>query len=412
MRFNHINSLQKSRNFLFAILCGFSPILFAQEQSVEESYQSNHYVLWDEFYKTEKSHPEHAEKLLQQLSEVEPDNLNVWKSLTYLYINQKNLDAALNSLNKARHLAPHNEQLMLQEAYLLNSLGRNPEALVIFQKLTQSSNPETRDTATQAVKNLGGISTEQAITNQRTFADIYFSPSYEDRYDIGIFPVKLRAGLLFGDQNAGQIYGFVSANRDTRSQGSSHQESFKTNAIIYDENAIITGIGVNYKPWQTLPLLAYLEVGASYDLIDRQRDKLRESISAGITGYQEWLFQPTWCQNLSCSSTYIDGYMNIASYSREDYAVLADVRMRTGLKFRNDHIHTYAKLHTLHDTVGTYYNNLAEFGPGIAWQPSKNIPLTLRVEHLYGKYLVSPPNQSTQDDYSNTRVEATFYYNF
>ena len=35
----------------------------------------------------------------------------------------------------------------------------------------------------------------------------------------------------------------------------------------------------------------YLEVGGSYDLIDRNRDKFRESVVGGVTGYQEWYSQ-------------------------------------------------------------------------------------------------------------------------
>lgn len=365
------------------------------------------YDLWDQFYKLEKTQSTQAEQVLLQLSQKTPQDIRVWKSLTYLQINLKKPEAALVSLEKARALAPNDEELTLQHAYLLNSLGRNDQALVIFKQLQNSKDAKTREIASQAVQNLQGSTAGDA---DLYFADIYFSPSYEDRFGMGLFPLKIRAGRYFGEGQQGQAYGFASINRDTQSEGNTNPEILGSNALIYDENAAVLGLGVSYQPWLNLPIRAYAEVGGSYDLIDRNRSKFRESIVAGATGYQEWYMKDI-CADQKCPNWYSDLYGNIASYSREDYAILSDLRLRSGVNFDKVGIKLYGKFHAINDTAHEYYNNLVEAGPGISWQPTKSFPMTLSVEKLYGKYVTGTPT-SVKDTYDNTRIELTIYYGF
>ena len=106
-------------------------------------------------------------------------------------------------------------------------------------------------------------------------------------------------------------------------------------------------------------------------------------------------------------------YGNAAAYSREDYNLIGDLRLRTGWNFNyNDwgNIQAYVKLHTINDSEQEYYNNIAEIGPGIAWQPV-GLPLKLRIEQMYGKYVNGTP-ASVDSSFDNTRVELTFYRSF
>lgn len=374
---------------------------FAQDQLNAEYKPGNIiYDKWDRFYKIEQSQPAEAEKILIELSKLTPTDIKVWKSLTYLQIRLEKREEALQSLKQARKLAPQDDTLKLQEAYLLNQQKKNREALVLFKELTSSSDPAIADKANQAVKNLSG---GEAKTY---FRDVYFAPSYESRYDDVIFPLKARYGKNF-DNGRAQVYGFLNLNRDTQSQGGVRPE-------IIDENAVTLGIGANYQPWTSIPVRAYLEVGGSYDLIDRNRDKFRESVVGGVTGYQEWYSQNNCNHSLCFNDYFTDLYGNAATYSREDYNVIGDLRLRTGLnvyKGENGTVQAYVKLHGLADSKDEYYNNLFEYGPGISWQPFNYQPIKLRVERLYGNYFKDVPID-TKDHYNNTRVELVFYKDF
>jgi hypothetical protein len=307
---------------------------------------------------------------------------------------------AIQSVRKAELLDPQDQQLKLQEAYLLNQQNRNTEALVIFKNLSTSSDSEISNKAQQAVQNLSGS------TVKSTFKDIYFAPSYESRYDDFIFPLKMRYGKNLEGGRA-QVYGFVNLNRDTKSKGGVRPE-------IIDENAVTVGVGANYQPWQSIPIRAYLEVGGSYDLIDRNRDKFRESVVGGVTGYQEWYANPTIEHRTVWNDYFTDLYGNVASYSREDYNVIADLRLRSGFNvYRGEAgtVQAYGKLHTLADSKGENYNNLFEYGVGVAWQPFNYVPVKLRVERLYGDYFKSALSDGTES-YNNTRTELVFYKDF
>ncbi|MCU4578371.1 hypothetical protein KTJ34_13130 [Acinetobacter courvalinii] len=402
---NSKNKLLSHTLFILGLILPVQQVLSAEPEFVKEgdaAYKPGNpiYDRWDKFYKLEQSQPEEAEKILLELGQLTPQDLKVWKSLTYLQIRLNKQNEAIQSVRKAEQLAPQDEQLKLQEAYLLNQQKRNKEALVIFKDLSASSDPEMASKAQQAVQNLS----TSAVPS--TFKDVYFAPSYESRYDDFIFPLKMRYGRNL-DNGRAQVYGFVNLNRDTKSKGGVRPE-------IIDENAVTVGVGANYQPWQSIPVRAYLEVGGSYDLIDRNRDKFRESVVGGVTGYQEWYANPAVDQRTLWNDYFTDLYGNVASYSREDYNVIADLRLRSGFNlYRGEAgtVQAYGKLHTLADSEGENYNNLFEYGAGVAWQPFNYIPVKLRVERLYGHYFKDALADGT-DRYNNTRTELVFYKSF
>ncbi|MBJ9958031.1 tetratricopeptide repeat protein [Acinetobacter courvalinii] len=402
---NSKNKLLSHTLFILGLILPVQQVLSAEPEFVKEgnaAYKPGNpiYDRWDKFYKLEQSQPEEAEKILLELGQLTPQDLKVWKSLTYLQIRLNKQNEAIQSVRKAEQLAPQDEQLKLQEAYLLNQQKRNKEALVIFKDLSASSDPEMASKAQQAVQNLS------ASAVPSTFKDVYFAPSYESRYDDFIFPLKMRYGKNL-DNGRAQVYGFVNLNRDTKSKGGVRPE-------IIDENAVTVGVGANYQPWQSIPVRAYLEVGGSYDLIDRNRDKFRESVVGGVTGYQEWYANPAVDQRTLWNDYFTDLYGNVASYSREDYNVIADLRLRSGFNlYRGEAgtVQAYGKLHTLADSEGENYNNLFEYGAGVAWQPFNYVPVKLRVERLYGHYFKDALADGT-DRYNNTRTELVFYKSF
>lgn len=366
------------------------------------------YDLWASYYQQEKSDPATAETTLLKLTEKTPDNVVVWKTLMYLRLNLGHKEAALDALHKARALAPDDEQLALQEAYLLNDLKRNQESLQLFEQLTHAHDAKIAETACQAVVNL------RTLVNRKFqppyFADVYSAPSYEGRYDDGVVPFKARIGRYYGDDNRGQVYGFTSINRDTQSRGGARPE-------VFDDNSAIVGAGANYRVFAKLPIIAYLELGGSYDLIDRNRARFRESVVGGITGFQEWGDVKPYCGD-KCHvplTLFADLYGNVATYSREDYNVLADARFRFGvnlLKSPEGRVQGYIKLHTVDDSKQVFYDNIFEYGPGLAYHFPTSYPLVLRVESLSGHYLAGGGSPGAKETYHNNRVELTVYKSF
>ncbi len=95
-------------------------------------------------------------KILVELSKLTPTDIKVWKSLTYLQIRLEKREEALQSLRQARNLAPQDDTLKLQEAYLLNQQKKDREALVLFKELSSLQTLKLLLKHLRQLKNLSG----------------------------------------------------------------------------------------------------------------------------------------------------------------------------------------------------------------------------------------------------------------
>lgn len=365
-------------------------------------------ALWNRFYALQKTNPKAAESVLHQILKQTPNDLQAVKSMMYLHLNAGQKEKALADVQHARALAPNDESLTLQQAYLLNDLGQHEASAELFRSLLNSKNPETARTACEAVFNLG--CTKIRVTKPPYFGDVYFSPSYESRVGAGVFPLKVRLGRRFGEHDQLETYGFLAYTQDTRS--SAGAGAGRNSTEIVDDNAVILGGGVRYQPIQGLPIFGYAEAGLGQDLIDRGRAPLRDAITVGITGYQEWGDQPQFCRPCSFPMTpFGDLYGNLATYSRDQYNTYFQLRGRGGLNLINGPggtLRGYLKLNTLLDTSGVFYNNLQEIGPGLSWRAPIPGHLSVSYEYMSAAYFKTP----APSGYSNHRFEITFYENF
>ena len=382
--------------------------------SLAEILPQERHALWSRFYAHESRDGAVAEASLRQILAHSPHDLMALKSMLYLKIRTGQPEEAIGLADQVLALDPADDAIGLQKAYLLNGLGRNVQAHAEFTRLRQSSDPEIAATATQAADNLGfAVESHRALRS--SFADIYASPSYESRSEAGILPLKLRLGRYYGSEQRGQWYGFASLNRDTRSTGGVRPE-------VVDENALIVGMGLNYRLATAWPLTAYLELGMSRDLIDRNRSKYRESVVAGLTSFREWGDTSRHCGEAGTGCRFpslgqrfhADFYGNVATYSRNDYNVIADLRLRPGLnlvKTPQAVVRGYAKVRSSHDTDGLFYNNILEVGPGIAFDLAAWLPLSLHLETVKVFYLRGKAADG-RASYHNRRLELTYYRSF
>lgn len=363
--------------------------------------------LWDKYAVNEVVNDEEALHVLEQIIQKEPDNIRALKSAVYLKLRQSKPLEAESFIGKVLAITPNDEALKLQKAYLLNQRGANAEALIIFDSLKNSHDKRIADAACQASFNLTPSSNFPKI-KKPYFSDLYASPSYESRNAVAIIPMKLRAGRYYNSEK-GQLYGFTTFNRDTKSAGGVRPE-------IIDENSLILGLGINHSFGSSLPITAYTEIGGSYDLIDRGRKKLQEYAVVGAATYKEWGDTRPACR-LGCSfpmTFHADFYGNVAAYSRNDYNVIADLRYRPGINIMKDDLGVtklYFKLKSVHDTEREFFNNVLDLGLGVSYKLTKSVPLSVRFELMKAYYLgEDAPNGDS--GFSNNRVEITYYKGF
>lgn len=340
------------------------------------------YRLWEKFYTLQQSEPLQARDTLDEILAETPDDVAAWKSKGYLELDQGNQQAALDAFLRAEELAPNDESLKLQIAYLLNAMQRNREAYARFDDLTGARDTQIADTACTAVSNLAGASTK--VLPAPWYALFAASPSWESRSDLGVLPMDLRIGRTFEDGLL-DVYGFVHFNRDNRSSGGAAP-------VIYDANEIVTGVGAALRPFDGVPLAFYGQAGVRKDLIERNRTSPDGDYELGMFYSDAWGDTSAGCfRGWDMPLTpYLTAYGHLATYSEDDYNTIVETQARAGLNLLrgaigNVAVYAYGGLEA--DTKRYYYNNTLEVGPGVAWRLPVSTPLVLRAETRYRRYI-------------------------
>lgn len=365
------------------------------------------YALWSRYYALEKSRPSEADAVLRQILSATPDSIRAWKTLGYLRLRQGDKTQALAAFRRAEKLAPHDEALQFQIAYLEVALEQNQAAYQRFGRLAHSSDRAYARKARVALRYLGP--TVSSLLPRPYFADLYFSPSYESRFHLNLLPAKLRLGRRLNLPLAPEIYLFGAEDYDSRSAGG------KVPAI-FGQDAAALGVGLDIHPLRQWPIAAYLEVGARYDLVNRMRPRWREHVTAVLAGFQAWGLPEDCCDGAAhlLLTPYADLYGSLGVYSYDDYSVIAQTRLRGGLNLAQGPwglLQAYLRMQLTEDTLQHFYNDTVDVGPGLAWWLPTRIPLVLRVESLWGHYL-NGRNNPYPPNYTNERVELDFFWSF
>lgn len=346
----------------------------------------------------------------QQARDLKPNDAEIWTNLGYLENDQGHKAEALSDFQHARRLKPNSAEINMEIAYLQSGLGHPDKARASFGAAARStSNPKLVQEACSGERNAAFASTK--LLPDPYFGDVYFAPYYDNtRSRDSIFPFKARLGRHFGKDNRGSVYGFLSAQDDTQSTGGRQPN-------ILNDNAAILGVGADYRPIDSWPVTVYAEAGYGYDLTYRDRSRGRFGYTVGVTGYQAWGLPAPTCGNQThwLWKPYVDLYGDLEYDSRQDNDLLFQLRPRFGLTVADGpwgSARTYLKANLLAGAKGFYYNNLFEFGPGIAWQLPTTIPIVLRAEYLWGAYLINANQSPNGKTYHGPRVEMDLYWAF
>jgi len=367
------------------------------------------YERWDRFYKVQEQDAAEGERLLREILQVTPGDAQAWLSLGYLLQRQGREAEALDAFKQAAKIRPDDEDLQLQIAYTEASLDQVKAAKARFEDLSYSSDKRIAQISCLAAQNL-------ALPSQKLLPDPYFgeiatNPSYESRFDYGLFPAKARLGRTFGPNQRGEVYLYGDVNYDTRSEGGEAP-------IIFNENTAGAGIGANYRPFEEVPLTVFGEVGASYDLLFRDRNRWRADVTVGAAMFSAHGDNRQWCpgDELFPLTAFADVGGTLGTYSREDWNGILQTDARAGLNLLRSKYGTiqgYGLVRVGADTNQDFFNNFVEFGPGLAYRFPTDIPLTLRVENRTGYYFPTDRANNPYDPlYNNTRVELGLFYRF
>ncbi len=357
-------------------------------------------IVLNHFYKLKKIDKLQAKTFLIKALNLDPTNIKLLKELGYLSLELKDNCTAYLVFKKVYDLTCDFE-IASQLGYVTDALGRKREAYYYFCAASKSPDAKLSLKANISMTNLAGWQTR--VIPDPFFMDLYMSPLYYSRFDLGILPIITRAGIYVGKNNRAEIYGSIRGTRDTRSSGSDISPQ------IFEDNVAVFALGARVRIFDKVPLYFYAEGGRAYDLIYRNRDRWRGDLRGGLIYFDRYGKQGTYVDNLKFPFKFAgDIYGDSTYYTRYQNNWITNVRVRPGiriLEYRASYIDTYVKGLYIVDTNHEFFNNLVEYGPGIVLVPYNRINFDFRFETVRGSYIkVNSPSPNPYGSHYNNKI--------
>lgn len=358
------------------------------------------------FYQWREKDPQRAWTALQEALIANPQDELALKEAGYFNLTQHRPELALPFFLAAYHLNP-DPKLAMQIGYLYNIQNDNAEAYQYFIKATYSSDKDLAYKAQRALDNLSGLQTK--VIPNPFFVDIYYAPFYFSRFKLLDNPLIMRAGIELQKSHHIDLYTSFRYTKDNRSSGGAIPQ-------IYDNNQAIPALGLSAQPLTKVPLIIFAEAGKAYSLINATPTVVND-VRGGTAFFTTWgppHYEPKPTLPFDLTGSLYGSAIYFSQYQGD---IIADLRLREGLRFaayQNSTFDAYLTGHTVLDTHHEFYNNIFEWGPGLAFTPSTRYNFTLRLEDLKGYYLPvnSPTPNPYPTQYHNNVIQLVAYVRF
>lgn len=298
----------------------------------------------------------------------EPGKTSLSKQLAYMSLADGDLIRAAARLEGVRRLSPLDYQTALELGYVYDSLHDKPGAIRSFTAALGSPDPEVRETATQALRALGG-------QGGPVYVDVYASPYWTSRFRNRVVNLEAQVGRTFERYKAVSVYLATRWTRDSRSHTNSIPE-------IYADNVLSIAPGLRFQP-EGYSAHLNAEVGAAVNLLrtPEHPTDVEPEARVVLSDYRFWAFR---------ARTFADLGGSVGYYGRHRDNVIAEVQGRAGIKaFDADlfQLSLYGPFKLIKDVNRDFYNNVVEFGGGAEVRPYTPSNLAVRVEFLRGSYM-------------------------
>lgn len=351
--------------------------------------------------------PKSKMKFRQSITPNHPSTNQVmrFKQAGYLAIKHHQLRAAIKYFSKAYALT-HQPRLAMQLGYLYDTIDDKPKAYQFFKLATKSKDPTRALCAENAMTNLSGLQTK--TLSKPYFSEAFFNPFSQSRFGLTVRPLVVRLGIEQPNNLQSRQYLFLRRTDDNRSKNLGELSQ------IYEDNVQIIGVGGQLTPIKGLPVVTFLETGAAYDLIYRNRNRWRGDVRTGLMYYDQFGARPAYFDKVNMRSHYYSDLYGEATYfSRYNNNVIAGVKTHQGIRLLQYHtsmLSLYATGRMIADTKREFFNNFAEVGPGVEFIPNNRLNLKVLFEHVNGVYLPAGATPNPYGKYyKNTLVQLLLY---
>ena len=370
---------------------------------------------WANFYKNKLIRPHIALKTINTLLKLHPNDIRTLKEAAYFAITQKNYSGAIAIWSQLYGMEK-NPEYALTIAYLYDAESNKPKAFHFFDLASKTTDMNIKNKAELAMNSMGG--SQFKFLPNPYFAEFYTAPFYFSRFDLGVLPTILRAGITVNKNHHTEAYASWQRTKDNSS--GTVQGLIVANSIpqLFEDNVAIYAAGLRTNPWPKIPLQTFVEIGQAEDLVYRARAKWRGDVRGGLIYYNTWGKNPSWTTGLTFPWTWVSSlYADTIYYSRYNNNIIGTAWFKPGLRvatFQSASLNFYLANYLILDKNQAFFNNIHSHGPGMAFQPSHRINLIFRLEALQGYYIHvnSPTPNPYHSKYYNNIAMMEVYFRF
>jgi len=272
---------------------------------------------------------------------------------------------ARTKLEQVVAIDPEDYTAQLQLGYVDYDLKDWKGAQAAFSAAARSPDEDQRRKARSALRVVRAAA-------RRAYFDVYASPLYMTRFGDAVGFLEGQYHLKPAPESPVSFYAGTRYVQDSRSRGGSLPQ-------IYSDNVWELGSGIRIQPpgWK-VSLSA--EESLAFNLVrtPSHPHNTEGDFRAVLAGYQDF----------ELGRPFVDVGASGGYYGRFDNAI-AYAQFREGLELwsgKRQRLLGYLRQNLSGDKNADFFNNVAEFGPGLEFWPWRSENLKLRGEYVHGVY--------------------------
>lgn len=341
-----------------------------------------------------------ARHLMRCAIRANPHDVIALRQEVYLDLNAKDDAGAAEDIEALRALGSSSPQFEAQEGYIFANEKKYDEARLAFGRAIALGDPAITAQSMKAIHVLDGEFPRHVLS-------IYTDAQYLNRFSDGVVDTSVKYYERLGSTSPFQIYAGERLLRDTASTGGTLPQ-------IFSDNALLSGIGVQFQPHEA-PYLLTAEVNAAYLFFGSKHGTAAivpdTRVVAGY--YKLWRAgrDTTIGDRFSFEANGSFGFYS--RYQRDGIAYLQPREMIDLTREGSLRLRPFLQQSIALDTNQQFYNNIFELIPGFEVSNTDLHGLSLRVEYVRGFYLpVSSPGVNPYGStYNDFRFRLLFQKN-
>jgi len=334
-----------------------------------------------------------ARHLMRCAIRANPHDVIALRQEVYFDLNAKDDAGAAEDIEALRAMGASAPQFEAQEGYILASQKKYDDARLAFGRAIAAGDPAITAQSMKAIYVLDGEFPRHTLS-------IYTDAQYLNRFSDGVVDTSARYYERLGSSSPFQVYAGERLLRDTASTGGTLPQ-------IFSDNALLSGIGVQFQP-HAAPYFLTAEANAAYVFYGSKHGTAAIVPDTRVVAGYYKLWRAGRDSTLGDRFSF-EANGSFGFYSRYQHDGIAYLQPREIIDLTHEgslRLRPFLQQSVALDSNQQFYNNIFELIPGFEVSNTNFHGVSLRVEYVRGFYL--PVNNASVNPYGSSYSDFRF----